>query len=79
MRRERAAVVGAEPALAAGNAFACAGSSFVVESLENKGVLLMVVFKQAHLAQTFHPASKTNERSRVGKDARHREHQHERE
>jgi len=31
------------------------------------------------MAQTTHPASKTNERSRVGEDARDREHQHERE
>jgi len=42
-------------------------------------MLLIVVFKQSLMAQTSHPASKTNERSRVGEDARDREHQHERE
>ena len=51
----------------------------MIESGEYKGMLLMVVFKQSQMAQTSHPASKTNERSRVGEDARDREHQHERE
>ena len=71
----------AEPAFAAGRSFAegCVGVSFVIESVECKGMLLMVVFKQSQMAQTSHPASKTNERSRVGEDARDREHQHERE
>jgi hypothetical protein len=57
------------------------GGSFVLESVESKGMLLMVVFKQSQIAngQTTHPASKTNERSRVGEDARDREHQHEKE
>ena len=53
--------------------------SLVIESVESKGMLLMVVFKESLMAQTSHPASKTNERSRVGEDARDREHQHERE
>jgi hypothetical protein len=44
-------------------------------------MLLMVVFKQSQMANGINisPASKRNERSRVGEDARDREHQHERE
>jgi hypothetical protein len=52
--RERAGAgaLDAEPAFAAGRSFAegCAGGSFVVESIESKGMLLMVVFKQSQIA-----------------------------
>ena len=54
----------------------------MIESVECKGMLLMVVFKQTQIASGTNispPASKTNERSRVGEDARDREHQHVRE
>jgi len=59
----------------------CAGGSFVFESVESKGMLLMVVFKQLRIANGTNISlrTKTNERSRVGEDARDREHQHERE
>ncbi|MGH2494957.1 MAG: hypothetical protein ACRDIV_09665 [Ktedonobacteraceae bacterium] len=56
MPRERAGAgaLDAKPAFAAG----ITGNSFVVESVESKGMLLMVVFKQSQMAQTSHPASK---------------------
>ncbi len=52
MPRERAAALDAEPAFAAGRSFAegIAFGSFVVESVESKGVLLIVVFKQSQIA-----------------------------
>ena len=48
MPRERAgaAALDAEPAFAAG----IVGGSFVLESVESKGMLLMVVFKQSQIA-----------------------------
>ena len=53
----------------------------MIESVECKGMLLMVVFKQSQIANgtNISPRTKTNEQSRVGEDARDREHQHERE
>jgi hypothetical protein len=50
--RECAGPLDAEPAFAAGRSFAegCVGGSFVIESVECKGMLLMVVFKQSQIA-----------------------------
>ena len=55
--RERANALVAEPSFALGSSIAVGltGEFFVVELVESKGMLLMVVFKQVQMAQTSHP------------------------
>ncbi len=85
MPRERAgaAVLDAEPAFATGRSFAAgiASGSFVFESVESKGMLLMVVFKQSQIANgtNISPRIKNKRAESMGEDARDRKHQHERE
>ena len=84
MPRERAgaAALDIEPAISTPRSFvaAIAGGSFVIESVESKGALLMVVFKQLQFANgtTNSPRGKNKRAESVGEDARDKEHQHER-
>jgi len=83
--RERAgaAALDAEPAFATGRSCAesCVGGSFVLESVESKGMLLMIVFKQSQIANgtNISPRIKNKRAESMGEDARDRKHQHERE
>jgi hypothetical protein len=76
-------VLDALPAFATGRSFAegGAGGSFVVESVESKGMLLMVVFKQSQIANgaDISLRIKNKRAESMGGDVRDREHQHERE
>jgi len=83
LQRERAgaAALDAEPAFATGRSFAedCVGGSFVIESVECKGMLLMVVFKQSQIANGTNISLRIENKQAelMGEDARDRKHQHE--
>jgi len=80
--RERAGALVVSLIFATGRSFAAGtvGGSFWIESIDSKGALLKVMFKQSQIAHDTNISLRVkNKRAEsMGEDARDREHQHER-